>query len=160
MIVSLVSGQASVDHAPILAAIGSKTVNENTVLSFTTSAADTDGNTLTYSASNLPSGAVFNPYTQLFTWTPTHSQIGTYPNVHFHVADGILTAPENITITVAAVYAAWDINMDGTVNVLDLTLVTQHFAETGTPNWIRQDINGDGVINVLDCILIGQHWSV
>ena len=70
-----------------------------------------------------------------------------------------MSASENITITVAAVYTAWDINMDGAVNVLDLTLVTQHFAETGTVSWIRQDVNGDGVINVLDCILIGQHWS-
>jgi len=49
--------------------------------------------------------------------------------------------------------------MDGAVNVPDLTLVTQHFAETGTVSWIRQDVNSDGVINVLDCILIGQHWS-
>jgi hypothetical protein len=148
------------DRAPVLNTIGNKTVNETSPLSFNIAATDPDGDTLTYSTSNLPSGAVFNPSTQLFTWTPTHSQIGTYSNVHFQVTDGTLTAAENITITVAAAYAAWDVNMDGAVNILDLTLVTQHFAETGTPNWIRPDINSDGVINVLDCILIGQHWSV
>jgi hypothetical protein len=73
----------------------------------------------------------------------------------------MMTASENITITItmAALYAAWDINMDGAVNVLDLTLVTQHFAETGTVSWIRQDVNGHGVLNALDRILIAQYWS-
>jgi len=99
------------------------------------------------------------PSTQLFTWTPTHSQIGSFPNVHFQVSDGSITASENITTTVTPVYAEWDMKTDGVANVMNLTLVTQHFAETGTANWISQDVNGDGVINVLDCILIGQHWS-
>ena len=150
----------NVDRAPVLTVIGNKTINESTVLSFNIMASDPDGDALTYTASSLPSGAAFNPSTQLFTWTPTHIQIGSFPNVHFQVSDGTMSASENITITVAAFYTAWDINMDGAVNVLDLTLVTQHFAETGTVSWIRQDVNGDGVINVLDCILIGQHWSV
>jgi hypothetical protein len=150
----------NVNRAPVLTAVGNKTANESSLLSFSVTASDPDGDALTYSASNLPSGAGFNTSTQLFTWTPTHSQIGTYPNVSFQVSDGTLNASENITITVASVYAASDVNMDGSVNVLDLTLVTQHFSETGAAGWIRQDTNGDGVINVLDCIVIGQHWSV
>ncbi len=149
----------NINRAPVLTAIGNKTANENSLLSFSVTASDPDGDALTYSASNLPTGAGFNTSTQLFTWTPTHSQIGTYPNVSFQVSDGTLNASENITITVASVYAASDVNMDGSVNVLDLTLVTQHFSETGAAGWIRQDTNGDGVINVLDCIVIGQHWS-
>ncbi len=52
----------------------------------------------------------------------------------------------------------WDVNCDGSVNVLDLTLIGQHFGETGEPGWIREDINDDGSINVGDMILVGQHW--
>jgi hypothetical protein len=149
----------NVNRSPVLTSIGSKTVNEGSLLSFTVSATDPDGDILTYSTSHLPTGASFNASTRTFSWTPTHNQIGTYTNVHFEVTDGSLVAFENITITAAAVYTAWDVNMDGAVNVLDLILITQHFSETGTTGWIRQDVNGDGMINVLDCIIVGQHWT-
>ena len=56
-------------------------------------------------------------------------------------------------------YATWDINMDGSVNVLDMTLISQDLGQTGTPGWIREDVNNDGVINILDLVLIGQHWT-
>ncbi len=90
-----------VNNPPILAVIGNKTVNENSALTFTISATDADANTLTYSASNLPTGAVFNTSTRVFTWTPTYSQAGTYSNVTFTVSDGKGgTDFESITITV------------------------------------------------------------
>lgn len=53
----------------------------------------------------------------------------------------------------------WDVNGDREVNVLDMTIVGQHWGETGPPGWIRADVNRDGVINVLDMIIIGQHWG-
>jgi hypothetical protein len=53
----------------------------------------------------------------------------------------------------------WDVNLDESVNVLDMTLVGQHWGETGAAHWIRGDVNRDGEINVLDMILIGQHWA-
>ena len=49
-----------VNRAPMLNAIGSKNVDEGQLISFTVSAVDADvGDTLTYSATNLPSGASF-----------------------------------------------------------------------------------------------------
>jgi hypothetical protein len=61
------------------------------------------------------------------------------------------------SVTVAA---DWDVNLDLAVNVLDMTVVGQHWGETNaTPHWIRADVNRDGAINVLDMILIGQHWT-
>jgi aspartyl/asparaginyl beta-hydroxylase (cupin superfamily) len=92
----------NVNRAPILAAIGNKSVNEGTTLSFTLSATDADGNALTYSASNLPSGAAFNSSTQTFSWTPTIGQAGDYANVSFEVSDGNLEDSEDITITVTS----------------------------------------------------------
>jgi hypothetical protein len=149
----------NLNRLPVLTAIGGKAVNEAALLSFTISATDPDGDTLTYSASNLPTGASFNASTQTFSWTPTYSQAGSYPSIHFQVSDGTLTASEDITITVVQQYADWDPSADGVVNVLDMISVGQHWGETGTPGWIRQDVNGDGVINVLDEVIIGQHWT-
>jgi hypothetical protein len=65
-----------------------------------------------------------------------------------------------ITVTDGSVTVApdWDVNLDLSVNVLDMTVVGQHWGETGAAHWIRADVNRDGAINVLDMILIGQHW--
>jgi len=53
----------------------------------------------------------------------------------------------------------WDVNSDGSTNVLDTILVGQYWGETGTAGWIRSDVNKDGNVNVLDMIIIGQHWT-
>jgi hypothetical protein len=66
-----------------------------------------------------------------------------------------------ITVTDGSVTVApdWDVNLDLSVNVLDMTLVGQHWGETGALHWIREDVARDGAINVLDMILIGQYWT-
>lgn len=53
----------------------------------------------------------------------------------------------------------WDVNSDGSVNVLDLIRIGQHQDETGPAGWIREDVNKDGTVSVLDIILVGQHWT-
>ncbi len=88
------------NHAPVLASIGNKSVNENTTLSFSVSATDVDGQALTYSASGLPSGAGF--VGQTFTWTPSSAQAGSY-NVTFTVSDGQAQDSEAIVISVGNV---------------------------------------------------------
>ena len=90
----------NINRPPVLDQIGDRIIDENCSLEFTVNASDPDGDALTYSASNLPDGAVFNPTTQTFSWTPTLYQSGTYPDVYFEVSDGDLTDPENITIRV------------------------------------------------------------
>lgn len=85
------------EHAPVLEPIGNKSVKENETLSFTINASDADDDTITYSAQNLPTGAVFNAKT--FTWTPIQGQIGSY-QVIFIAGDGQNTDSETITITV------------------------------------------------------------
>ena len=57
-----------INQPPTLDPIGNKSVNEGSLLEFTISATDPDtGDTLTYSASNLPSGATFDAGTQTFS---------------------------------------------------------------------------------------------
>lgn len=63
------------------------------------SATDPDGNGITLSATNMPTGASFDPQTGVFSWTPTLSQAGNYV-VTFKATDtGNL--PETGTIDVA-----------------------------------------------------------
>jgi hypothetical protein len=72
--------------------------------------------------------------------------------------DGVAVATTTTGGSVT-VYPDWDVNMDGSVNVLDMTTVGQHWGETGAAHFIREDVNRDGAISVLDMILIGQHWT-
>lgn len=91
------------NQAPVLAPVGDKTVGEGSLLEFTLSASDPDGDNLTFSVANLPDGATFNPETATFSWTPTFSQEGNYPNIEFTVTDDgspIELDTELISITV------------------------------------------------------------
>lgn len=85
------------NRAPVLSNIGDKLANENYSLSFVISASDPDGDTLIYSASGLPAGAVLSG--NIFSWVPDYTQAGVYP-VTFTASDGSLSASESITITV------------------------------------------------------------
>jgi hypothetical protein len=74
------------------------------------------------------------------------------------VTDGAgAAATRSLSLTISNL--SWDVNRDGAVNVLDMTSISQHWGETGTPGWIAQDANNDGIINSLDMIVIGQHWT-
>lgn len=88
------------NHAPVISDIPDQVINEGNLLQFSVSATDSDGDILTYSASNLPEGANFDAATKTFTWTPDYDQAGTYPNIKFTVSDGSLTDEETIIITV------------------------------------------------------------
>ncbi len=90
----------NVNRAPVLETIGSQSVNENFSLSFSVSATDPDGDSVSYSATGLPSGASF--VAGVFTWTPGYDQAGSYP-VTFTASDGVLTDSEEITISVTNV---------------------------------------------------------
>ena len=48
-----------------------------------------------------------------------------------------------------------DVNRDGTVNVLDLIIITQDFGQS-VPADSPADVNGDGVINILDLVEVVQ----
>jgi hypothetical protein len=85
------------NRAPVLAAIGAKSVSENQALTFSVSASDADGQSVSIVASNLPSGATFS--SNQLSWTPTCAQEGTY-TVGFEASDGALTDSEDVVITV------------------------------------------------------------
>jgi hypothetical protein len=149
------------NQAPVLGAIGNRAVNEGQLLQFTVAATDPDGDALVYSAANLPAGAAFSAATRTFSWVPTYDQAGTYAGIQFVASDGALTDFENITITVSDAQTPGDpdVNGDGLVNILDVTLVSQRWGQTGAPGWIPEDVNRDGKIDVLDVIMVSQSWT-
>ncbi len=74
-------------------------VAEGQLLAFQVSATDADGQTLTYSATDLPSGATFDAPSRTFSWTPTILQSGFY-SVTFNVFDGEATVSQPVQIDV------------------------------------------------------------
>jgi len=90
----------NVNRAPTLNPVGNKTVEEKKTLNFSIAGVDPDGDVLTYSASGLPSGAIFSATTRTFSWTPFQGQAKSY-SVTFKVTDpGGFSALETIIITV------------------------------------------------------------
>ena len=53
---------------------------------------------------------------------------------------------------------ASDVNADGVINILDLTLVAANFGTTPTADQTpNPDVNSDGIVNILDLTLIARH---
>jgi len=92
----------NVNRPPVLNAIGSKSGYVGSSLSFYIQGSDPDNDDITFSASNMPSGASFNSSTKLFSWTPQSSDVGTY-YVTFKVTDSYSAVDsEDVSITVTA----------------------------------------------------------
>ncbi|MGH7680821.1 MAG: putative Ig domain-containing protein, partial [Candidatus Eiseniibacteriota bacterium] len=115
-----------VNQPPVLAAIGNRTVNELTALTFTATATDPDaGQTRTFSLdAGSPAGATINATSGAFNWTPSEAQgPGSYP-ITVRVKDNgspVLDDFETITVTVNEVNVAPVLaaiaNKSGTVGV-------------------------------------------
>ncbi|MDB6110566.1 MAG: N-acetylmuramoyl-L-alanine amidase [Pedosphaera sp.] len=92
--------------APVLASSANKSVVEETLLTFTATATDSDVpvNGLTFSLDpGAPAGAAINPDSGLFSWMPTEAQgPGSYPITVRVTDDGSppLSHSRNFTITV------------------------------------------------------------
>ncbi len=97
-----VNAGTAANQAPILSAIGNKSGTVGSPVTFTASATDPNGNSLTFSLVNPPTGASINPTSGAFTWTPT--SVGS-PSVTVRVTDNgtpAMSDQEAITVTVTA----------------------------------------------------------
>ena len=54
----------------------------------------------------------------------------------------------------------WDVNVDGIVNIFDLSTVVRYLGQpVPTDLDVYPDVNGDGVINFNDVVLLGAHFG-
>jgi len=90
------------NHAPVLQPIGNKCLTYGHLLQFTAAATDPDSaDTLTFSATGLPSDAQFDTATHTFSWTPTIDDVGAH-SVTFVVKDnGSPQGSDQKTITIS-----------------------------------------------------------
>ena len=71
-------------------------------------------------------------------------------------ADGTVLLWEITPTSSESERIAEDVNQDGVVNIIDLTLVTSNFGETGQND---ADVNGDGVVNIIDLTLVAAAFG-
>ena len=90
------------NHAPLFSPIDDKEICEGELLTFMVSATDPDEDALTYSASGLPPGAVFNPDIGEFSWEPGSDQTGSY-KMTFMATDNNGSTPlsDSATVTIS-----------------------------------------------------------
>ena len=80
------------NSAPRISGNPPTAVNIGDAYSFTPTASDADGDSLTFSITNMPSWASFNSATGELSGQPTLGNVGTYSNISISVSDGTASA--------------------------------------------------------------------
>jgi serine protease len=98
------TAQGNPNRAPVLATIPAQTAQAGTVLQFTASASDADGDRVSFTATGLPSGAGFDGNAGKFYWG--YALPGNY-SVQITPGDGLTTgAPQTVLIQVTGALSA------------------------------------------------------
>jgi len=92
------------NQAPTISGTPASTATVGQAYSFTPTAADPDGQALTFSIANRPTWATFNTATGRLTGTPTAADVGTYSGIVITVSDGAANVSlPGFTVTVQQV---------------------------------------------------------
>jgi len=51
-----------------------------------------------------------------------------------------------------------DVNGDGTVNIVDLSIMATNWGQTGK-TFAQGDLTGDGTVNILDLSVLAANWG-
>ncbi|MGO3785800.1 MAG: tandem-95 repeat protein [Pseudoalteromonas prydzensis] len=128
----------NVNDAPTIGGIPALNVDQDALYSFTPTANDIDGDSLTFSISNKPSWASFDSSTGQLSGTPSNDDVGMTSNIVIAVSDGaITTALSSFNLTVNNVNDAPTIS--GTPN----TTVSEDSMYQFIPS--ARDIDGDSL---------------
>lgn len=163
--------QPSTNHAPTITGSAITTVSASKAYSFTPTAADADGDTLTFSIASKPSWAAVDTKTGRLSGTPTNAQAGSYEEIVISVTDGKATAKlaqfaitvEAAQATTKSVMVSWTpptTNSDGS----SLTNLSGYRIMYGTQagNYSKSvTVNSAGVTSfTLDNLEAGQQYHV
>ena len=142
----------AVNTPPTISGSPPAQVTAGSAYSFTPTANDADGDTLTFSITGRPSWASFSTSNGRLSGTPGDADVGTYSNIQITVIDGTDSAtlgPFSITVdavSLGSVTLTWDaptINVDGTP-LADLAAYKFYWgtAPGSYPNSVRIDNPG------------------
>jgi hypothetical protein len=90
--VSIIDNDTAQNQPPTISGTPATSVISGATYSFTPSASDPDGDTLTFSASNLPAWLTINSSTGALSGTPADTDVGVVNNIQISVSDGTETA--------------------------------------------------------------------
>ena len=147
-----------VNDPPVLAAIGAKFVEPDSLLKFEISATDPEAGTITLTTSTLPDSARFTDSLNgkgTFEWIPTAEQAGI-DSVMFYASDGTMIDSERVVIEVYCCDLPGDANGNGKINMLDITYIINYLYKGGSPSPCRAegDVDGNGITNMLDVMYL------
>ena len=137
-----------VNQVPVISGIPLTTVNEDAAYSFTPTASDGNGDTLTFSIVNQPMWSNFNTLTGELSGTPGFSDVGTTSNIVISVSDGMASVSlPSFSLTVMDVNEVPVIASVGTT-APEYTLTTK-FRTNHTQSVNRNDFSID-MVNATD----------
>jgi hypothetical protein len=129
-----------VNSAPSLTVPADQTINEQTLLSVSASASDSDipANALTFSLPSAPLGVTIDPNTGAITWTPTEADGPAVYTVSVAVTDDgapALSVTNSFTVTVSEVNSApvLTVPADQTINELATLNVSASATDSDLP---------------------------
>jgi hypothetical protein len=130
---------------PIISGTPPTELVAGSLYTFQPTAADPDGDPLTFSATNLPAWATINSQTGLVTGTPSGSQIGMTPTITVSVSDSIHTVslPAFRVNVMAPTPPPAQVNEPPTITGTPATTATVGQAYTFTP--VGDDPNDDNL---------------
>jgi hypothetical protein len=112
--ISITVVAATTNTAPTISGSPATSVVAGAAYSFTPTAADANGNALTFSVVNRPSWASFDTATGRLSGTPTATNVGNYASITIRVSDGIATT--SLPAFAIAVTAAPTANVAPTIS--------------------------------------------
>ncbi|AKB33657.1 hypothetical protein MSSIH_2967 [Methanosarcina siciliae HI350] len=118
-------------------------------------ASDADGQALSYS---IRIDGVEYSTENTYVWETGYSSSGNH-TIEVAVSDGIEKVTEQNNIYINNYHPRWDVNQDGVVNILDITIIAQNYGSSTVKPYPRWDVNQDGVINIQDLTLAGYYFG-
>jgi len=131
---------------PTISGTPQTTVNAGSAYAFRPTAADADGDTLTFSIANKPAWAAFNTATGQLSGTPASASAGTYSNIVIKVSDGkasVVLAPFAIAVLdeqIGAASLTWEPPTTNTDGSALTNLAGYRIVYGATPTHLTQTI--------------------